>query len=44
MTKTLIQYGANINYQEPSTSRTILDWGLYFYMFNLKNKNRFPDN
>ncbi len=30
MTKTLTQLGANINYQEPFTSRTILDWGLSF--------------
>jgi hypothetical protein len=36
MTKTLIQFGADINYQEPTTSRTILDWGLCFYVFNKK--------
>jgi hypothetical protein len=30
MASILIQLGANTKYQEPSTSRTILDWGLYF--------------
>jgi hypothetical protein len=30
MAKALIKLGANINYQEPSTSRTLLDWGLFF--------------
>lgn len=29
MTNTLIQLGANIQYQEPSTSSTILDWAFY---------------
>jgi hypothetical protein len=30
MANTLIQLGANINYQEPSTSNTVLDYGLLF--------------
>jgi hypothetical protein len=34
MTNTLIQLGANIQYQEPSTSSTILDWGLIFMFKN----------
>ncbi len=33
MTKTLIELGANINYQEPVSSRTILDWGLCYTFF-----------
>jgi hypothetical protein len=34
MTNTLIQLGANIQYQEPSTLSTILDWGLNFMFKN----------
>jgi hypothetical protein len=40
MTKTLIQLGANINYREPSTSRTILDWGLCFVCLILIKKTK----
>ena len=47
MTKTLIQLGANINYQEPSTSRTILDWGLCFiclYLINVSDNSNTNEN
>ena len=30
MTNTLIELGANMNYQEPFTSNSVLDWGLLF--------------
>ena len=29
MANILMQLGANLKYQEPSTGRTILDWGLF---------------